>query len=155
MKRLLVPALLLATPSFASAETVTYSQHIRPLWEARCATCHGSDSAHAGEWRLRKEEYKRQLKGPRMDSYAALLHFVGWPQSGALMRQLDDGRQTPNGKPGGMYRHLGDSEAERQENLQLFKAWVGEEAWTLKHWQPKKGQAALSREELARMQLAY
>jgi hypothetical protein len=66
-----------------------------------------------------------------MDTYANLVAFVGWPDTGALMRRLDDGRNTKDGKPGNMYERLGADEAERQHNLALFKAWVGEGGWFL------------------------
>lgn len=145
---------VLAAP-LAHAESVTYSQQIQPLWQARCAACHGSTSVYWGQWQQNKYAYKKQNKGPRMDSYAELLHFIGWPQTGSLMRQLDDGQSNGKGKPGGMYQHLGNDEAERQANLQLFKAWVGEDAWSGKHWQPKKDQPAISKQELERLKLAY
>lgn len=31
-----------------------------------------------------------------------------------------------------MYKHLGKTVEERQENLKIFKSWVGN--WTLKRW---------------------
>ena len=74
--------------------------------------------------------------------------FVGWPDSGALMRRLDDGRHTKDGEPGNMYQHLGADERERQENLALFKAWVGEKGWVLKRFDE------LTRKELGRMRVA-
>ncbi|MBT9537978.1 MAG: hypothetical protein IVZ94_07575 [Nitrospirae bacterium] len=46
------------------------------------------------------------------------------------MRRLDDGKNTKDGKPGNMYQYLGSTEEERQQNLKLFKDWVGN--WTLK-----------------------
>jgi hypothetical protein len=60
--------------------------------------------------------------------------------AGALMRRLDDGKNTKDGKPGNMHTHLGSTDAERSENLETFKKWVGN--WTLKR---KK---ELSKEEL-------
>ena len=140
---------------WAQAENITYSQHIQPLWQARCASCHGPSSVYWGEWQKHKDAYKKQNKGPRMDTYAELLHFVGWPQTGALVRQLDDGRSNGKGKAGGMYQHLGANDAERQANLQLFKAWVGVDAWSGKHWQPKKDLPGVSKSELERLKLAY
>ena len=35
-----------------------------------------------------------------MDTYADLIFFVGWPDTGALMRRLDDGKTAADGKPG-------------------------------------------------------
>jgi len=50
-------------------------------------------------------------------------------------------------RPGNMYVYLGASEAERQKNLALFKAWVGEGGWVLKRFKD------LTREELGRMRV--
>lgn len=144
----------LAAP-LAQAETITYSQHIQPLWQARCSSCHGASSVYWGEWQKNKNAYKKQNQGPRMDTYAELLHFIGWPQTGALTRQLDDGRSSGKSKPGGMYQYLGANETERQANLQLFKSWVGVDAWNGKHWQPKKGLPGVSKSELERLKVIY
>jgi len=153
MRPLLLASLaLLALPGHAD---VTYSENIRPLWQQHCSSCHGAASPYWGEWQKHKDDYKTRQIGPRMDSYAELLHFVGWPQTGALMRQLDDGTRNGKGKPGGMYQHLGSSEAERQANLAIFRAWVGEEAWNGKHWQGKKDEAGITKAELERLRLPY
>jgi hypothetical protein len=68
----------------------------------------------------------------RMDSYSLLISHIGWPETGALMRRLDDGSNTKDKKPGNMYQYLGASDAERKANLAVFKEWVGN--WTLKRW---------------------
>jgi hypothetical protein len=83
-----------------------------------------------------------------MDSYASLAAFVGWPDTGALMRRLDDGANTRDGKPGNMYEHLGGDQVERQRNLALFKAWVGEGGWFLGNFDK------LDKATLARMKVA-
>ncbi len=135
LKRFALPALLaasLALPAAAPAEEVTWSEHIRPLFEARCAGCHGGDALEYPAFKRDKDGQVAQGKGPRMDSYAHLVYFTGWPDTGALMRRLDDGKGSPGGKAGNMYAQLGDSETERQKNLGLFKAWVGN--WTLNRW---------------------
>lgn len=148
MKSLRVLALsVMVFGSAAQADDVTYREDIRPLWEKQCMACHGASSPTLAEFDDNKDEYKKRMRGPRMDSYAALVTFVGWPDSGALMRRLDDGKSTPDGKPGNMYRYLGDSEEARQKNLALFKAWVGEGGWVLKRFKD------LSREELGRMKV--
>ena len=46
-----------------------------------------------------------------------------------------------------MYEYLGPGEAERQKNLALFKAWVGEDGWVLKRFKE------LTREELGEMKV--
>ncbi len=65
-----------------------------------------------------------------MDTYENLMIFVNGPDTGALMRRLDDGTHTKKGKPGNMYEMLGEDPAERAANLTIFKRWVG--GWTLK-----------------------
>jgi hypothetical protein len=132
-----------------AASEVTYRDHVRPVWENRCATCHGAESPYLGDFEEDEARYERELKGPRMDTYADLIFFVAWPDTGALMRRLDDGANTADGKPGNMYEHLGDTEAERQANLAVFKAWVGGHAWTMKR--PRE----ITLEELERFRLAY
>jgi len=129
-------------------DDVTYRKDIRPLWEQKCMACHGEGSPYLAEFDENKDRYKELNRGPRMDTYANLVAFVGWPDSGALMRRLDDGSNTRDGKPGNMYWNLGDDESERQKNLALFKAWVGEKGWVLKHFDE------LTRKELGRMRVA-
>ena len=148
-------SLLSLLPAWSAAQVPTYQQDIRPLWVQRCSACHGAASPYWGEWQKSKDELKRQQIGPRMDTYAELLHFIGWPRTGALMRQLDDGTRNGRGKPGGMYPHLGATEAERQANLALFRAWVGEQAWSGKHWEAKDGQPGISKQELEALRLPY
>ncbi|MRR36663.1 cytochrome C, partial [bacterium] len=70
-----------------------------------------------------------------------------WPDTGALMRRLDDGKNAKEGKPGNMYKHLGTTEEERQKNLALFKAWVGN--WNLKKW------PEVTKEELDGVKVKY
>lgn len=118
----------LATAAVA-ADNITYRKHIRPLWEQKCMGCHGPTSPYLAEFKANKAKFKKLSRGPRMDSYPALVMFVGWPDTGAVMRRLDDGKSAKNGKPGNMYQYLGGGEAERQKNLALFKSWVGEGGW--------------------------
>jgi hypothetical protein len=122
-------ALSASTP--AAAQDVTYRKNIRALTEQKCMACHGKNSPTLGEFDENKDKFKAQMRGPRMDTYADLVTFVGWPDTGAIMRRLDDGANTKDGKPGNMYQYLGADDAERKKNLALFKAWVGEGAWFL------------------------
>ncbi len=133
-------AILLAALSFAAtsmtttalaADDITYRKNIRPLTEQKCLSCHGKDSPTLGEFNENKDKFKTLMRGPRMDTYADLASYVGWPDTGAIMRRLDDGKSTKDGKPGNMYQFLGADEAERTKNLAQFKAWVGEGAWYL------------------------
>jgi hypothetical protein len=149
MKRVTLALACLTLSLSALAEDVTYRKDIRPLWEKRCSECHGSASPYLGEFEENAQKHKEADEGPRMDSYADLLFFVAWPDTGALMRRLDDGRNTRDGKPGNMYMKLGKTDEERQKNLAVFKAWVGEGAWILK----KKGE--ISKEELLKIKTKY
>jgi hypothetical protein len=65
-----------------------------------------------------------------MDSDANLVVFVNGSDAGAVMRRLDDGKNTKDGKPGNMYNYLGSTDAERAQRLEQFRKWVGN--WTLK-----------------------
>jgi hypothetical protein len=158
MKRvsMIVVALLTGTLAFpAAADDVTYRKHIRPLFEDQCASCHGADSPYLGDFAEKKDKYVANDVGPRMDTYADLIFFIGWPDTGAIMRRLDDGKSAKDGKPGNMYEHLGGDEAERQKNLSVFKAWVGEDAWTLKRWNARGDVPGVTKEELSKLKLKY
>jgi len=117
-------------PATGFAQKATYAKDIEPLWKAKCSACHGAESPLIAEFDKNKEKYAKAMKGPRMDSYKLLVEFVNGGDAGAIMRRLDDGKSTKDGKPGNMYPFLGASEEERQKNLKIFKAWVGN--WTLK-----------------------
>jgi hypothetical protein len=109
---------------------VTYSNGVRQLIEKRCAKCHGPSSPTMAEFDRDKERYKAEKRGPRYDTYENLMVVVNGSDTGALMRRLDDGTGTKDGKPGNMHEHLGDDDAERAANLALLKRWIG--GWTLK-----------------------
>jgi len=132
-------ALIVAAPALGGG-VITYEKDIRPIVAARCADCHGPDSPSMDEFDRDKERYRKQEKGPRLDTYPHLMVVVKGADAGALMRRLDDGKHTKDGKPGNMHDHLGSTDAERAANLEIFRKWVGN--WTLKR---KK---ALSSEEL-------
>lgn len=130
----LFAALAMATTSMVSgtlANEITYRKHVLPLWKQKCMSCHGTNSPYLGEFNENKEKFTKIMVGPRMDTYADLTAYVGWPDTGALMRRLDDGKGAKSGKPGNMYGYLGSDDAERQKNLALIKAWVGEGGWFL------------------------
>jgi hypothetical protein len=80
---------------------------------------------------------------------------VGWPDAGALMRRLDDGANTADKKPGNMYKQLGDTDAERAENLKLFKAWVGDGAWNLNRFEARGTVPAVTKEQMDKLKLKY
>lgn len=151
--RILAIAMALTPPAWAA--DVTYRKDIRPLWEATCATCHGAQSPYFGDFMENKDKFTKSLKGPRMDSYADLIYFIGWPDTGALMRRLDDGKGAKDGKPGNMYQYLGKTEDERQNNLTLFKAWLGEDAWFHNRWDAKGDVPGVTKEALSKLKLKY
>lgn len=125
-----VAALALAAAGSAAGARVTYDNTIKSIMEQRCLACHGPDAPTLDEFNKDKDDYKKKSKGPRMDTYENLLVLVNGSDAGALMRRLDDGTNTKDGKPGNMYANLGGTDAERAQNLRLFKAWVG--SWSLK-----------------------
>ncbi len=136
----------MASASMAWSEEVTYRKHIKPLFDSKCIGCHGHDSAP--EYYAFKEDptkWTSKGQGMRMDTYSHLIFYTAWPDTGALMRRLDDGKTT--GRPGNMYQYLGSTEEERQQNLKLFKDWVGN--WTLKKWKD------ITKEELEQIKVKY
>lgn len=137
------------------AADVTYRKDIRPLWQGKCAACHGSSSPYLGDFMENEKNFTQQMKGPRMDTYADLVFFVGWPDTGALMRRLDDGKSTGGGKPGNMYQYLGGTDEERQKNLNLFKEWVGKDAWKFNRWEARGKVPAITKEEMDKIQVKY
>jgi hypothetical protein len=142
----MVLMVLLAAAS-APADDVRYTTHIKSVFDRQCAGCHGGDAPEYGDFKKNAEMCVKEFKGPKMDSYAHLIFFAGWPDTGALMRRLDDGKSKKDGKPGNMYQFLGADEAERQKNLKLFKDWIG--TWTLKRFPD------LTMEELAGISVKY
>ena len=155
MLRVILASFLVAGVSIASwAEDITYRKHIRPLWEQKCSACHGAGSPYLGDFDADKKKYEAQMKGPRMDTYADLIFYVGWPDTGALMRRLDDGK-SEGGKPGYMYQYLGGTDEERQKNLNFFKEWVGKDAWKLNRWEARGKVPAITKEDMDKMKVKY
>ena len=131
---ILLAMILFAFPvGYAHSEEkgiVTYVRDVSPVIQKRCSACHGSNAPSVDDFKRNKETFLKQKKGPRMDSYNYLLVFVNGSDTGALMRRLDDGKNTKDGKPGNMFTFLGETDREKAENLELIKRWVG--GWTLK-----------------------
>lgn len=148
MKTIALSLVFLAlTISTAAAAEVTWSQQIKPLVDARCAACHGADAPEYPAFKKEKDAWVAKGIGPRMDTYSHLIYYTGWPDTGALMRRLDGGAGKDDKKPGNMYQHLGADEAERQANLALFQAWVGN--WTHKRFD------VLTKDNLAGIKVPY
>jgi hypothetical protein len=82
------------------------------------------------EFNKNTEGYKAKSLGPRFDTYENLMVVVNGTETGALMRRLDDGTNTKDGKPGNMFKNLGNNDARRAANLAIVKQWIG--GWTLK-----------------------
>jgi len=155
MLRAILALFLVAGVSIASwAEDITYRKHIKPLWDQKCAACHNASAPYLGDFDENKKKYEAQMKGPRMDTYADLISFIGWPDTGAIMRRLDDGKSA-GGKPGNMYQNLGATEEERQKNLNLFKQWVGKDAWKHNRLKARGKVPGLTKEELEKIQVKY
>lgn len=155
-RKLIAMLLLLAGAGTAAGQEVTYRAAIAPLWSAQCIACHGAKSPERADYLLDREAHAARSQGPRMDSYERLIAFVGWPDTGALMRRLDDGTSKyGGGKPGNMYVYLGSNENERAANLKLFRAWVGEGAWNLNRASKRGEVPAITQQQLNAIQLKY
>ena len=156
MLRIVLSIFLVAGVSVASwAQDISYRKNIGPLVAQKCLACHGAGSPYLGEFQENPKKFEAILKGPRLDTYADLIMLVGWPDTGALMRRLDDGKNASDGKPGNMYQNLGATEEERQKNLKLFKEWVGKDAWKLNRWQARGTVPAITREDLDKIKVKY
>ncbi len=153
LKKLILPLILVA--SSASAADVTYSKDIAPMFKEWCSECHGAEAPQLQAFKLEEKKFTKEKTGPRMNSYDDLIAFIGWPDTGALMRRLDDGKSVKDGKPGNMYRYLGSDDAERQKNLEVVKAWVGEGAWNLNRFKARGDVPAITKEQLDKLKLKY
>ena len=144
-----------ASASGLAAEA-TYTKDIKPLWEAKCAGCHGAASPYLAEFDKDPKKFAAAMKGPRMDTYADMIFYIGWPDTGAIMRRLDDGKDAlAGGKPGNMYQFLGGTDEERQKNLQTFKDWVGPGGWALNRFKARGKVPGISKEQLEKMLVKY
>lgn len=123
-------AVLLAAGPVSAGEAVTYEKDIKGVIAKQCISCHGPASPSMEEFSREKKAYTKKVMGPRLDTYEDLMAVVKGSDAGALMRRLDDGKNTRDGKPGNMHLNLGGTGAERAANLELFRKWVGN--WTLK-----------------------
>lgn len=144
----------------AVAADVTYRNDIEPMFKKLCADCHAApDAPSMAEFKLDEDKYKKQLKvGPRVDTYEHLLQLVDGKSTGALMRRLDDGTNPyAKGKPGNMYKHLGETDAERAANFKIVNAWVVGEGnkWDMNGIKQRGEMPPITLEQLRRMQLKY
>lgn len=156
LKRIIGAACLaFALPSI-SAE-VTYRADVAPMMKKYCAECHAAPGAPSmAEFKLNEEKYKKAESGPRTDTYEDLVILIAYPSTGAFMRRLDDGTSPySGGKPGNMYKTLGDTDAERAANLAVLKAWVGEGGWNLNRMAARGDVPAVTKEQLDKLKLKY
>ena len=58
-----VAFLMAAITSPAAADEVTYRKHIRPLFEDRCAACHGADAPYIGDFKEKRTSTSRMTSG--------------------------------------------------------------------------------------------
>lgn len=148
MKQIFSLLVVLFLPIVVNAEEVTYREHIKPVFDSKCLICHGQDAApEYYNFKEQKDKWLSKGKGMRMDTYSHLIFYTAWPDTGSLMRRLDDGKNTKDKKPGNMYQYLGTTEEERQKNLELFKKWVGN--WTLNKWKE------ITKEDMEKIKVKY
>ena len=139
-----------------SAQDTTYRAVILPLWQSKCIACHGAQSPERADFLIDEKGFAAKSQGPRMDSYERFIAFVAWPDTGALMRRLDDGSSPyAGGKPGNMNQYLGATDAERAANLKTVKTWVGEGAWNLNRWEKRGDVPAVTKAQLDKIAIKY
>ena len=142
----------------AIAAEVSYRNDVAPLLKAHCAECHfaAAGAPTLQEFDLAKDKYTKDKTGPRLDTYENLLILISYPDSGAFMRRLDDGSSPyAGGKPGNMYKYLGETDAERAKNLATLKAWVGEGGWNLNRWKARGDVPGVTKEQIDKLVLKY
>lgn len=155
----LVAGAVVALPAMAA--DVTYRNDIAPMFKKLCADCHSaeSDAPSMAEFKLDEDKYKKTLKvGPRSDTYEHLLQLVNGNSTGALMRRLDDGTNPyAKGKPGNMYKHLGETDAERAANFKIVNAWVVGEGnkWDMNGIGQRGDMPPITLEQLRRIKAKY
>ena len=138
----------------AGAQDLTWRKDVQPIVAAKCGGCHGASQPEFAEWNVRR--VKDKSLAPRLDTYPLFMNHVVWPETGAIMRRLDDGKGAgAGGKPGNMYAFLGADDAERAKNLQTMKSWLGEGAWNLNRWEKRGDTPAISKEQLDGIKAKY
>jgi hypothetical protein len=153
MRKGLVFAVMAGFAMSAGAQELTWRNDIAPIVKKGCAECHGADAPEFGDWMLLTDA-KRKKEGPRMDSYTTFMNYVVWPATGAVMRRLDDGASS-GGKPGNMYKYLGESEAERAKNFKTIKDWLGDGAWNLNRFEARGNVTGVTKEQLEKVKAKY
>lgn len=154
MRRIaVIPLLFAGIITSAAGQDMTWRKDIQPLVTAKCGACHGANQPGFAEWNVQRVTDK--TLAPRLDTYAYFMNHVVWPETGAIMRRLDDGKGAPGAKPGNMYAFLGADDAERAKNLQTIKAWLGDGAWNLNRWEKRGDTPAISKEQLDKIKAKF
>ena len=157
---LLASAICAAIALPALAADVTYRKDVAPMVKKYCAECHSvaAEAPSMAEFKLDEEKYKKAKVGPLTDTYEHLLQLVNGNSTGALMRRTDDGTNPfAKGKPGNMYKYLGETDAERAANLVVLKAWVVGEGnqWDMNGIKQRGDMPAMTLEQLRRIKASY
>ena len=148
-------AVLVFLSTTADAQDLTWRKDVQPIVQAHCSACHGPNAPVYEEWNLDREKWTKQNVGPRLDTHALFMRHVVWPATGSVMRRLDDGKDTPGGKPGNMYDFLGGTDPERAKNLQTIKAWLGDGAWNLNRWETRGNVPGITKQQLDKIKAKY
>ncbi|HET9044935.1 MAG TPA: cytochrome C [Burkholderiales bacterium] len=151
--RIVLVGLLAGIVTSAGAQEITWRKDIAPIVAAKCGECHGANAPEYSDWMQLGEE-KRRTVAPRMDTYPYFMSYVIWPATGAMMRRLDDG-SAAGGKPGNMYRFLGDSDGDRAKNLATIKTWLGDGAWNTNRWGARGNTPGVTKEQLDKVKAKY
>lgn len=81
LRNIIVSCALITATATGMAADVTYRKDIRPLWVKQCAECHGASAPYFGDFEENKKAFEAKGEGPRMDTYADLIFFIGWPDT--------------------------------------------------------------------------
>jgi hypothetical protein len=138
----------------AASQDLTWRKDIQPMIKENCGACHGANSPSYEDWNLDRKNFEAKKIGPRMDNYTDFMRHVVWPATGAMQRRLDDGKNA-DGKPGNMFKYLGETDQDRERNLEKLKTWLGEGAWNLNRWEARGNVPAVTKEQLDKIKARY
>ena len=107
-------------PEVATAEPVSYADHLEPLVIAHCLSCHEQEEAK-GKLVLDPGLGYERLVGPRsiQDPEMALVE-PGDPENSYLWLKLQHVAQEGKGMP----RTVGGSKMLRDSELELYRRWI-------------------------------
>jgi len=111
LKRVLTPGMLRAAPASGSF----YAEHIDPIFDANCVSCHGASKTEGG---LRLDSYNRLMRGG--DDGSVILS--GQPEKSLLLARIslpagDKHRMPAEGRP-----------PLRPEEIAWIRAWIAQGA---------------------------